>query len=381
MGETDFLFSTCALIKKRLFFVDTQSGLPAIMNLKNGAVNYCELFQDYILRYGDSIDFMQEFDGNVYALETAGDYLVIFEWDKRQCSYISLNCNNRKWGNFVAFERCGSVFYIFPKYGNRIISFHAEDWNLTETTTVLDETEEIQCACSGKNRVWLLSQDGSRIYAYDLAENKGTVYKLNINMNECINGILINDSIYFLNMFGILYKWNVGDKEVLVINTMETQHLNAETMIKMVNAGNKLFVLPAFGSDIKMLNLDAGDMQIYNKYPADFSYHDIGWSKYYGHCEDEKYYYLAMRLGNYFLKICKSDGEFTWIKPKIINESDKDKLLDLLGMHNRLKTGVKIFYEKEGYLNDWLKYIPMGSGASNSNADIGRKIYNEWGKA
>ncbi len=377
MMKADFLFSNCVLVNSQLFFVDTQSGLPAIMNSQNGKAAYCEVFRDYILRAGDSIDFMEEFGGNVYALETAGDYLVIFEWDERQCSYIPLNCNNHKWGNFVAFERYDSVFYIFPKYENKIIVFHTEEGEIEEVADRFDETGEMQCACRDGNNVWLLTKEGDILYSFNLEERRQTRYILRTRIEDCADCIVVGGSVYLLNNFGILYQWNIGSEEIQVINTFGKKHLKEKEVCRIINAGNRLFVLPSFGKDIKILDLRTSEMEICHKYPSDFSYCDIGWSKYYGHCEDESFYYFAMRRANYFLKIRKTDGEFTWIKPKILNGECRGKLLGAFAVKQYLEEGEGLFCERQGYLEGMLKHMPNRSEHNREKTDIGRRIYNE----
>lgn len=377
MEEDKFLFSNCILVKNQLFFVDTQSGLPAMMDPDSGDVTYSALFQDYIWRDGNSIDFMWEFDGNVYALETAGDALVIFDLHKQRCSYIPLNCSYREWGNFVAFEKYGSDFYIFPKYGNKIFTFSAGDRKVAQIAGKLGEMEEIQCARREGSKVWLISRKGSAIYAYDLSDNSWRIYRLNAVIKDCTNCILVGESIYLLNIFGIIYKWNIGDGEIQEIRTLETRHLEAETMYSMVHAGNCLIVLPSLGADIKILDLLTGKMEIYHDYPADFNYYDIGWSKYYGYCEDGKYYYFAMRRGNYFLKICKKNGKLSWIKPVIVNDRKKSKLLVTYKINRYLQEEEKVINEEEGYLSDWLKYLPVSGNVRNNRPDSGKIIYEK----
>ena len=379
MSKTDVLFSNCVLVDNQLFVIDTQSGLPAIMNPISGKLTYCEVFQNFIWKDGDVIDFMKEYEGDIYALEMTGDNLVIFDLQKQQCIYISLNCNYHEWGNFVAFERIGSDFYIFPKYGNKIYTFSAKDRKIVVIEGPLGEKEEIQCACRDKNQERLLSQDGSKLYIYNLLENKWKIYNFNRGIRDCINCISRGESIYFINILGILYKWNIDEEGIQEITTLERLFSETETVSRIVSAGNSLIILPSVGRDIKIMNLLTSEMEIYHDYPVDFVYYDIEWSKYYGNCEDEEYYYFAMRRGNYFLKIRKADGKFFWIKPRIPDEKKRNDFLIQYQMKSYSYNKEKILYEDTGYLASWLKYMLVDNSISNNCTGIGKKIYGEWG--
>ena len=115
------------------------------------------------------------------------------------------------------------------------------------------------------------------------------------------------------------------------IKTLETEHLEEESMCRMVYAGKKLIVLPLLAEEIKILDLSTDEVEIYHDYPENFLYYDIsGWSKYYGLCEDDIYYYFAMRRENYLLRIKKVDGSLSWIKPNIVFKEERIKIRDIL---------------------------------------------------
>lgn len=341
MGEQIFLFSSCTLFNGKLFFVEIQNGLPAMMDLNNGEVTYCDALNgfDYIAG-GDMVDFIQSYGNKVYILENAGINLIIFDLVKKQCQYIELKCNCNSWGNYSAFERYGPYLYIFPKYENKIIVLDTNNNEITEKQNCFDEKRRIQCTCRVDNQVWILLQDISMIYAYDLATEKLKSYKLEKILEDCIDAIHIDGNIYILNQFGIVYVWDIDNEKLQEITMLEVEHTEDKSMCRIIYAGDKLIFFPAWSADIKILDLLTAEIKVYHDYPVDFKYHEIKWSKFHRSCEDKDYYYFAMRLGNYFLKICKSDGKLLWIKPKLPSDEKRIKSQDLF-VEQKLRLYVK----------------------------------------
>lgn len=380
MEQKVFLFSNCALINNKLFFVETQSGLLANMNLEDGKIAFCPMLKGYFLRSGDIVDFICNYNNKIYALETSGKNIMIFDMEQNGFQEISLECDFYEWGNFVAFERYNTSIYIFPKYKNSLFIMSIKDNKVIKVTDYFENIEEVQCCCRIENLVWILPKSVSKIGAYNLSNEELSVYDLNLIPEICVDAVNVDENIYFLNRYGIIYQWNTINKKMKKLLILETKHIDKESMCKIISAGNKLVMLPALGKNIKILNLLTYEVEIYQDYPIDFLYNDIKWSKYCGYCQDDENYYFAMRLSNYLLTIRKCDGNLSWIKPKIPLENEKKKIQALYEeekvriYHN---IGRTVFGENDINIITLSKAFPCNENNLLEGKQIGKIIYEK----
>ncbi len=377
MKEEKFLFSNCTFMNNELFFVEIQSGLLAKMHPINGDIAYCDEMEGYIIKFGDVIDFISSYQGKIYALETSGKNLVIFDLANSRCQYRELNCCYQAWGNFAAFERYGSFYYIFPRHEKKVFRVNTNDYEITEVVHGLNGIDKPQCCCRTGNTIWIVPENGEVIGEYHLADGKMKVYGLKAVIENAVDTVFMNGNLYILNQFGLIYRWDTEQKEVQKITAMETEHLVEKSVCRMISAGNKLIVFPSLGEDIRILDLVTGEMEIYQDYPADFCYQELRWSKYYRNCEDENYYYLAMRSGNYLLKVCKADGRLLWIKPAIPSREEKMKIRNPLmekKIYSYASSGNLIFNESDVEIVSLAKTALVRDHMKSKDC-IGKKIY------
>ena len=149
----------------------------------------------------------------------------------------------------------------------------------------------------------------------------------------------------------------------------------------MIHAGNSLIVFPAMDEDINIVDLASKEIKVYQGYPSDFEYQaagwgwTYGWSQYFGYCEDEDYYYFAMRSANYVLKVNKENGEFIWIKPNIPSREEMQRLK----VKTKYAMGNTLFYEDEMTIIDLAK-MDLKNGKNQKSKSVGSKIYKEIAK-
>lgn len=379
--EERLLISNCTMINRELFFVQTQHGLPAKMNLDKGDVSYCNFEGDFRLRRGDVTDDICMFGGCVYALETSGKKVIIFDLEKLQCQYIPLYCAYREWGNFIGFEQYGSKFYIFPRYGNKICIMDIVNNKISEIENLFDGITELQCSCRIKHNVWLLPYDADVLGCYDLSKGEMQLYKLNRKVDHCVSAVYAEDSIYILNRFGIIFRWDMQECRLYEAKRIDKEyHEDKSLYIKMIYAGKKLIILPSLAEEIKIWDLQTNKTEVYRDYPKDFYYYMNnmqGWAKYQGMCEDKNYYYMAMRRENYLLKINKQTGTLSWLKPRVPSRNDRIKIENALkerGAKMAFALGERLFLETDMDLKNFLKQIPQNKYILKKT-NIGSEIF------
>lgn len=359
-----FLFTNCTMVQGELFMVGVIGGALAKMCLKDGKISYYGDLEGFIPEEREPvIDYMDYFEDKVIALNSRNDTLVVFDLEQHCCRYVLVGCKYQDWTNYVAMERYGSDYYIFPKYKNKILCFHMEKNRLKESSGYLRDFDELQCACRVKNDIWILPKDTNVIYCYNLPSGKVSLYRLGREISECVHAIFYNGNIYILNMYGVIYKWNTARMELSSITDAETEHTIQESMNRIIGAGNKLILLPAYGDDIKILDIVTEKVEIYRDYPADF-WRVTDWLKFYGYCEGENKYYIATCFGNYLLQIEKKTGRMAWLKHST----------DLAGARTLELWGKPVIREDNFEVTDLFKMNTAGNYL-NKDIFIGDKIY------
>ena len=93
------------------------------------------------------------------------------------------------------------------------------------------------------------------------------------------------------------------------------------------------------------------DVKKINNWPKDiiFNNNRQKWSKFYGYCEDKKYYYFANRVINYYLRIDKQSGQFIWTKPQM--PSLQEQII------YRVQDARDVLEEKDKSLKQYIEYI------------------------
>lgn len=393
MDGEKFLFSACALVNNQLFFVETQSGLTAMMDMESGDISYTDIMDGIIPRVGDVIDYMQNYRGKIYALEMNGNNITVFDLEKCQCKSVPVNCSYRSWGNFAGFERYGAHYYIFPKYENKIIVFDVDNDEISEIKNCFGEISEIQCTCRMEDKVWVLPKSADRAYIFNLQTQEAKTYKMEGKLENCVDAVFDGEVVYILDSYGNVYRWREANGGAEWNAVSETVYSEVNSMCRIVYAGNKLILLPCLGEKIKTLDLRTMETFIYQDYLQGFLYQETRWSKYYRNCEDDCYYYFAMRSANHLLKIRKNDGKLVWAKPAFPPQDEKlerqamtlayEKQRIVQEIKIRLLEGIEMkMYESEkvgiAELIELAEIVPL-HGLHNKECISGRTIYEKVG--
>ena len=359
----NFMYTNCTLLNEDIFLIGHLGGFPARMH-SDGNIDYYDMMQGFVEKEtGVVIDFMDYFQNKVYALDSKEGNLIIFNLQKQECKYIPLGCRYKSLMNFAVFERYGSDYYIFPKHENSFFIFDTNEEKIRKIKNCSNWWDKIQCACRVKDSIWILSGDTETLWCYYLSDGEIKVYGLERTIKDCVHAFYDGEAIFFLNRYGIIYIWDINKNEMSEITDLETEHIECESVSRIIHAGNRLILLPASGNDIKILDLETEKAEIYQDYPKDFIFEKEKY-KFYGYCEDETSYIFAMCFGNYFLKIDKNSGKLAWIKP----------ITDLLGKKAVEFMRKQVIYEEILDITDLLE-INLQDIYEDDKALIGKEIY------
>jgi len=313
----NILFSTCALVDDKIYSFTNCENLPIIMELSSKKI----IFLDNLINYKPFIvDGMICDRKDIFVFSLDGKRLMKFNVYERTCQYYDIDCHEKDWGNYAAFARYGKYLYIFPKYKDMLVRVDVELGVVTQGKYVkLNQKEKVffSCGYQAGSIVWLLHMQGDLIVAYNLEQDNWQKYKLPIKINDGVHIVEHNNMLYILSSEGNIYCWNILENSIRNFADCSKWGNGINEFSKIVITDKIIYLLPALGENILIMSLD-GKIDLYHSYPKNFQYYGPeGWYKYYGYCENEDYYFFAMRTATFILRIGKRDGKVQWITPKL----------------------------------------------------------------
>lgn len=327
--ERDSLFLECANIDGKLYSFTIFKKIPITIDKNSGEINCLENLKDYDQTF---ITYkMMSIKNSIFALELNGKRIMKYDINKKICQYFNINCNDREWENYAGCATYEKYLYIFPRYQNKIVKINIESGSIQIVSKIYSdinfykkyqyskkELEYFSCGCQRENIMWLFQRQGNIIGLYNLKYNTYQEYRISITINDCVHAMWHKDILYLLSSEGRIYCWNQidGTIERIADCACSNSDMPINTFSRIVVTDESIVLLPSLGKDIFYVNLETKKIEKYLSYPIEFRYYEVeGWSKYYGLCEDENYYYFAMRSTNYILTVDKQSGTIQWIKP------------------------------------------------------------------
>lgn len=380
--ERNSLFSTCAVVNDKIYAFTSFQRLPIMVDVHSGNFvllenlsNYDPLFfADNMLSVGDDI----------FVLESNGNRLLKYNVNEKICQYYNIACHVKDWDNYVAFTHYGECLYVIPRYIDELLKIDIKSGKVQKDKDLYLRTndhktstmrEDNMCFCYGfqqENIMWLFQRKSNMLIAYDVEKTKWEKYELSVEINNCVHAVCFNKKIYILSREGKIYCWNIVNKSVEFIVDCSEETLKDKTFSRIIVTEKRLFLFPALGENIFQIDMDTKQVQKNRVYPNDFHYCGReDWSKFYGYCEDERYYYFPMRSMNFILLINKQNGKEQWIKPKLPSCEMYEKTY--------LTYSKRLLNEKECILWSFLKYLNGENMKENNNHFrlIGGQIWNQ----
>jgi len=374
--QQEMLFSAGVLLKNKIFAFSSSDCLPMTVDLHNGKVAFVNDLVGYTLFYSDEMINDGE---NIYVFELNGKRLMHFNVNERICLYYDIGCHGEEWGNFAVVAKWRKNLYIFPRYYNKVVVFDCdaqvvtcrEGLNMYERENMSKEYKKVwfHCGCWVGGKVWLIMPEGDRLIQYDIKFDIWKQYRLPVRVKKCIHMVDFDNKLYFLGVGGEIYCW---DKAGHIIEELaECGRGYEKEFARIVVTDWNIYLLPFKGEDIYVVSRDTGQAKLYDGYPVDFQYcGPEGWSKYYGYCENEDYYFFAMRASAYVLCINKRSGSAEWIKA---NPPKYEEYLEGCLRYKGIRSESDISVEE---LLGVLKSICVGGNIYSSVTD-GKKIWRK----
>lgn len=372
--EKSILFSTCALVKGKIYAITNIDNIPLVMDLKSEEIS----INDHLHGYNKSFTADEMIcDGkDIYIFSLDGKSIMHFDAEGSSCQYYEIDCGEQAWGNYTAIAKYREFLYIFPKYKNAVIRFDTKTKAVKKESKLFNKMAEnvkadgknpfFVCGCQSENKVWFLHSLGNLIVAYDMEQDRWEEYALPLRIMDCVYVVKYNNILYILSSEGRIYCWSVTEKFIWLLAECSNEVNKVWEFGRIVVTDEKIIVLPALGTDIVLFSLDGMQMDIYHDFPKDFQYcGPSNWSKYYGYCEDEVHYYFGLRCMTHIMCIEKQHGEIKWIKPKLPAFADY------------MKYKLSAFTDHKKYKGDLVRETSWGLLEFLSGVDSDGE-YNQW---
>lgn len=352
--ERNSLFSVCALAEGNIYAFTNFLRLPIKWNLQTEEIRLLEDIKDYDAQF--IADFMINAENVLFVLELNGNRIMKYDIKQQTCCYFDIGCHRQEWGNYAALAKWENYLYIVPAYMAEIVKVEMNSGKVQRIRAPLSETNLMrakqtkgdafwQYGFQEESRIWLFQKQSSLVMEYDMLQNTWKRYELSTEINDCVHAVQYKGVFYLLSSEGRLYVWNKENNTIEVLADYSEKTVRNESFSRMVLTDKNIFLLPSLGNDIFCVDLGTKQIKQYNSYPAGFHYcAPEEWSKYYGYCEDEAYYYFAMRSTNFILTVNKQDGRVKWRKPQLPLAEEVER--------NYVKYNSSMFYDSIIYEQD-----------------------------
>lgn len=319
-------FNACAIHKNKIYSITNAEGFPITVDMEAKRISYLnDISNEEYLTIPGGLGVAFNVEDEIYFFGLDGNTVVIYNTAANSCERRSINCHAQDWGNYAAITIKEDDIVIFSSYEAKIVKIN------TKTHDVIFEgridsgshkgTEEkcFSCGCRVQDTMWLFGDNGTAV-AYDLVSGMYKEQILPMQMDECADVVYREDSFYLLDISGQVVRWNPQDNRTKVLVDKQNSEL---PFWRVLAADKMLWLLPALGQEIYKIDYETDAVTRYQSYPEDFEYTGPAeWGKYYGSCEDENRYYLAMRTANYMLAIDKKTGKEQWLKFELPTEKE-----------------------------------------------------------
>ena len=319
------------LVEDTLYSYTLTGNLPLTVNLKTGRINLLNSVEEYDISFtADSMWSVRDGD-YIFVPELNGKRLMNYNLKEKKCHYYEMRCDGKQWDNCAAITKYKNKIYIFPKYKEGVIKIDLRSGKTEKDKEIYSEIyscgmggkckkedKYFECGYQDGDIIWLFQESGNFVIAYDLRNDSWKKYEFSMEINHCIHVVMYNDVMYILSSEGRIFSWDAPGGAIEKIFDCSDEGENKDVYSRIAVTDKNIFLLPAFGQDILKINIEKHKAEKYSSYPEEFCYYmpEIR-SKYFGYCENDRFYYFLMRSANYILRIDKQNGEEKWIKPQI----------------------------------------------------------------
>ena len=317
-----FLFSNCIEYDNTIYAFINTTKIPIKIDPSKMQMSLIPIGKGYKDTMTDIYDICQR-GQYIYILEINGKYLVKYDIENNEYMYINIGYRGNSWDNFIMISEIDEMIYILPKKLDYIIIYDISNNNvLYQKNKYKDLKNRVWAkAVQYDNRVFLFEMTCTCIWEYDFSTKKIKKVDICEKLDGVVNVICYEGYIFILLSNGDVYKWEIENRKLITLRKCNNCQLN--NWYVMVPTHSKLWLMPAYGTEIVCLDIETGNERIVSVEQNEI-YKDMRlWSKFYGYCEIKDSIYFAMRSSKYLYSINKMSQTLKKYEVKPISETDQ----------------------------------------------------------
>jgi len=298
-----------------------------------------------------NIDLAVRIGNYGYFLEREGNYFIEYDFLSSKKKMYKINCHREVDGNYAFVTSYKNQLIICTRELGKLIVFDSNK-KISQIIKYPDCEKDVcfVCGCKYENIIYLLAESGEKILTYDCEKGQFESFKLKgLQSGKVIDCACNANQIFVLTRYNEMYE--------IDIRTWIKKHIcfslktNEFEVRRILMLKDNVLIMPGQGKNFYLYNLKEKDVKKINNWPKDiiFNNNRQKWSKFYGYCEDKKYYYFANRVINYYLRIDKQLGQFIWTKPQM--PSLQEQII------YRVQDARDVLEEKDKSLKQYIEYI------------------------
>lgn len=337
------LFPACVSYDGKLYCITHVEHCMKKIDIEEGIVDYVDNPIGFNPRKWCGADKIFYSDGKIYLFEEYEKKIIEYAILEKKTRSFKLDCNIGLNDNIAACAIWEEKIFVFLYSEMKVIKINLQsggeeykEYAYVPRADVLSKEKSnyrfgeivipsrlISCGIQIRNKMWIFTERTQYVFCYDLSMDRIDVFFLPGEIQSCIHSIWKNGCFYILNASGNIYSWNPWNNKMEILWDCKKKYMYPY-FFKIIVTNKNIWILPCYGNDIFILDIETGKKEVYDDYPKDFYYGGkIDRSRYYEYCRDEHNYYLAMHSANYILIIEESSGKAKWLKPIEPNVSKK----------------------------------------------------------
>lgn len=383
------LFPACITDQKgSLFYVTHSEHAIKRLNLKDGKAEYLDNPAEYVPLQWAGVDKLLLNNENLYLFEQDGKRLLEYSLTEKRGRCFDLNSDIFVCGSWAICAVYNQKIWAFPSYENKVIKVNLINGSIEDKEDLCSDINynfnrrnelfllhgnEIEipyklysCGCRIGDEIWVFTERKQLVIKCNISRDEYEVLSIPDEIKGCIHAIWKKGIFYILSTEGNVYSWDFLNNRVQQLVDWGVKY---PYYSKFVITDKNIWLIPFFGEDIYIVDLETKRKSKYSNYPEDFSYccTEAERSKYFEYTEDDENYYFAMHCANYLLIIKKENGLGYWVKP---TEPTLEKRAEYYIKNHGIN-----FSESTWELKDWIRIPKNKININGRIEETGNQIW------
>lgn len=306
--KLEAIFYSGVACENKIYMQSSIYKLWACIDRTSGEMKLIRNIENCDVSLGCELGYVTRDAGTIYGIDINCKSITEYNFKENKCRYYSLGMKNYEKYHVTKWKE---YLYIYPLLENEMICF-----NMCNKRIEIRRREnwisdsKFSCACQVNDNIFFFGQNEA--IKVDCTEEKSDSYQLPMQIGRCIDAFYMNDSIYVLDDYGMVLKWNLKNADMTIIREKGNQSMEFG---RLICAENNIWLLPHYGEHIVKLDTENKKDEIVVSCPDDMSYAaPNNWYKYGEKIETDQEYIVPCHSSEYIFIIPKNGENEKWLK-------------------------------------------------------------------